>query len=1477
MPDFLSDDEFFGTVSTPTLLSYGEFFGGGRQISPNQALPPPPGLTPPPPPSNGPQTTQPSGYEEPIFSGLIPRPTAQDVGATLGTIGALFPHPGDTRSFTERMQQDPIQQGGAEKALAGAAEGGADLVEGIANYYTSPEGVAMLGLSITPLAPAVALKWSYDMIHGGVLNTEDALDAYKKGDTQRLVKNIVSAAALMYGGAKSGIHGVRGVAEPFIQEPQKYTVEDNRPQETVVKPETSSEQTALNSAIETFNKDRAAEASQAEVNNSEIEADIARAEEIKAKIRTAPLQERFQMSAELEKIKNKYGGTLPTPGETAQFRAERTAETTGNEIGFTLDKTTPQIGSVSLEGLTPEQRAALEAVQPRQWAFTDKRPNSPTLGRTFYVKEGASRAEILKRHQEKMDEESAQNAPKTSSVQPTAAEPVAAGSDRVTPGASTGVDIAQGTGLANAIGEVERVSHGLPEATPTQKRAMGTAWEKSGQTILSDSSAGVRLADELKNDPERGMTDDESALILRHKVSLENAKNDAAERTTTAKTPEDKAKAQLDFSNASNQLLELLDAIKHRGSEWGREGRWRQALAFEDFSLETMRRNSRTAKGKDLTPAQESELKSLHDKIAELQARVDAADKNASVKSSGQAVDEHVVETKKKVSAEDAADKTEGVVRDVEGERASIIEGIKAQVESDHYNLPTLSNYIRKLSENFVRSGITERDALIDAVHGELQKIIPELNRTETMDAMSGFGKFRPLTTDAVKLQVKDINSQIQSVRKLEKILAQEPIPQTGFGRIKQSLEKRKLEKLVNEYKKRFGVVVTDPAKQLKSSLDAIKTRLRHDIEDLNYQLATGKKIIKGKSGVPYDAEANALKARRDALKAQYDEIFPKAEMSDEQRVKIAMNAVERSIADLTERIKNKDLGPRTRESKTPVTEELEAARARRDALGEELQSLRDAADPKKSPEEKALAALKGRMSSRMSELTTKLYNGDFSKPPKKAPLVLDHAAETMKADLERFKNQHRLGILKEQRANRPTWIKGMDLFAKWFRGAALSSPVTFAKLAAATAEQVAFHPLDEMAGSIYKKVFPKAFGKAPIEGGGLNVKAEVASVVDGLTRGFKDAYDSLRKSSGNRSEIDALYAKTGLPQEAIEFFGLLHGAEKAPLKRYMFRYAMEQQAAWALKNGVDFTDPMVQSRMGLEAYKYANRGIFQENNAVSDMYSRALTRLREKSKITGRESVAGRIAESGLRSTLPVTKVGTNLVGQAFERAFGSIRGGVELAAAYARGIDTLSPAEADMIARHLKKGSVGGAVMLASFFLPSVLGGFYQRGEKRKKSDVGTGEIKSPVHLPSFVSQSGDIPAYLLHNPLIEATQLGATARRVAESKFNKHDREKQGVGAGALAATLGLTVETPFIREMVDTGKLFDPREQSTWAGGYAQAAIPQAIQWTARQMDKNSKGEVIQRKPKTFKQHLEMGIPGMRKYVPVKASSGAVVIK
>jgi hypothetical protein len=465
-----------------------------------------------------------------------------------------------------------------------------------------------------------------------------------------------------------------------------------------------------------------------------------------------------------------------------------------------------------------------------------------------------------------------------------------------------------------------------------------------------------------------------------------------------------------------------------------------------------------------------------------------------------------------------------------------------------------------------------------------------------------------------------------------------------------------------------------------------------------------------------------------------------------------------------------------------------------------------------------------------------------------------------LKAQLERVKTEYLTGLQKDRLRQRTGLEKLQDAVVKWRRGYILSGFRTLGKLVSAAAERMAFSPLEEAAGSGLAKLFPR-FAERTSRKVGLSVSAEAKAITEGFTKGMTDAVQTLKTG---HSDLDVLYGKRDvMPREAIDFFGQLHGALKAPTKRNEFARSFELRVQQALDKGIDVSDPMVQTSLALDAYKDANRSIFLQDNRVVSAYKRALSKFDEADKETGKIPFTSKAAGTLARIALPIVKIPTNLVAETMDYALGTVTGGTKLALAYRKGIETLPPGQADLIARQLKKGSLGAAVLLLGFLNPQSLGGYYQPGQKRDKKDVKVGSVRVfGVNIPSF----------LVHNPLLETLQLGSTVRRVAESKLRKSDTERQGMGWGLWAGGLGLLDETPFLRETSELLKLMNPQERQGAAGELAKSMIvPQVVADIAALTDRDTKGNLVDRKPRTILQHVKTGIPGLRETVKRKPAA------
>ena len=363
-----------------------------------------------------------------------------------------------------------------------------------------------------------------------------------------------------------------------------------------------------------------------------------------------------------------------------------------------------------------------------------------------------------------------------------------------------------------------------------------------------------------------------------------------------------------------------------------------------------------------------------------------------------------------------------------EGQRRQKLIDSLTEAAGEERPLDEIGTYVRRLALQFVKDGIDDRNKLVDAVHSVLvNHFDPEITRREAMDAISGYGDFKPLDPDPAKRTLRDLKGQLQSVAKLEDIEARRPLLKTGVERRAPSDEERRLIQQVNEAKRVHGVVTTDPARQLKSAQDAILARLKHQIADLNFQIDAGERTVKSAAKVASTPEIDALRIERDALKRRLDEMLPRPGISEAQRLAMAERALEADLALYEAKIAARDTGPLRAKSAKLHSEKLEQLRARRDVLKAELNELRAAANPKLTPEERALRTLKRRLATEYAKTMDRIARQDFTPRRRVQEPVMDSEAATRKGRLDHAKAEWRRALVAEKRKNRSGGEKGWD------------------------------------------------------------------------------------------------------------------------------------------------------------------------------------------------------------------------------------------------------------------------------------------------------------------------------------------------------------------------------------------------------------------------------------------------------------------
>lgn len=510
------------------------------------------------------------------------------------------------------------------------------------------------------------------------------------------------------------------------------------------------------------------------------------------------------------------------------------------------------------------------------------------------------------------------------------------------------------------------------------------------------------------------------------------------------------------------------------------------------------------------------------------------------------------------------------------------------------------------------------------------------------------------------------------------------------------------------------------------------------------------------------------------------------------------------------------------------------------------------------------LQALKTRTATSTAKMEAKLAAGDFSKDERR-PVPLDRKAMELKAENARVKRLIDLGQKRLEAQNRSTMDKVKDAFTGWVRMGALSTPTVIEHITGASLLRPLATAMEQGVGWGISKVLPELAARAPREGvptiGGA-LRAEAKAYTSGIMRGLRGVGDALRNRD---TEESAMFDKAHLPPEMIEYMGQIHKALHYPTQMMELERSLQLRSEHAMKNEVDPHDPIQQIRLLHEAYMDSNRVVGLNDNVISKGYEAVIRTLEAKDKVTGKASIMGQVIATGLKVEMPVVKVPTNMVLEAFDAITGAFHGGARAAWAYTKGhVKDLTPDEADQIMRLLKKGSVGVVMTYIGYLDYKNIGGSYDPNVKQKKGDLQTGDVKVG---------DKEIPGGLMHNPVLGSTVImGATMHRAADAALKIHGVTLPGVvGRSLLAGSLGLVGNTPFIKETSAIGKYMNTREAGNAIDTKAASVlVPGGIAWLAAVMDKKNPADPSEkptpRKAEDLGDAIKKDIPGLRQTLP-----------
>lgn len=986
----------------------------------------------------------------------------------------------------------------------------------------------------------------------------------------------------------------------------------------------------------------------------------------------------------------------------------------------------------------------------------------------------------------------------------------------------------------------ERQQRGLEPLTKPDSVSDQVTLDKAISAIDRDPSLPEKLVKELLAKP-RTIEDWENHVLLLRKIDLRDAYEKSAHEAAQAyddskqfpNREADMIRANLETARISDELQDLEQASRVSGSARGRALRSLQVMANEDYSLASLETFRRAAKGgAPLTPDERAELTKVAEDYkkanAELQKHIDEKDKRLADATLKEALDK--VEQEAKIGTQihpkiiQIAEKiVAGLDKRADAARQRIKErgfrfntGVDptvlrdvAEIGAAHLGHKVLD--FAKWSERMISEFGEGIKPHLTEIFAASNKIIDEIKATPAVK--------RELKNPDVKERIAATSENIQ-----EKIKAGKKDDVSGqVNRLARWLIESK------QVDSREGLIdvvhavlkEADPSITRREAMDSISGY--GDFKQLSKdEISTQLRGFKGE--MQQISKLEDMAASKPPLKTGMERRTP----TDD----------ERALIKLVNESKIKFQVPIT----DPTTQ------------------LKSALDTRKTQVE-----------NQTKDLERRLAENDFTKKPRRE-LVIDRRFQELTAKRDAIRRKVRAAEAEARNKLKTPLEKTFDWVSNARRFAVLSGTKVLLKLAAYSATKLPTMAATEAVGGVLGKLpfVRQIAGRAPSEGG-FNARAIANSAVKFFTKGIEDAYKTgIEGHSDIKSAFDT---KPEMQRHWYDFAQSLHEVIKSPLRRAAFELSLAKRMEFAARKGTDITDPLVQMTLAKDAYMDSNRALLLENNRLASGIRGLFRQLEQKTKETGKPSLHGKAAATVGRVELPILSVPLNYVKQTLTAAFGLITGSSKLAVAFHRGIENLKSEEADAIMRHLKYGSIGGAMLLYGFYdgyhngANGTLGGFYQPGQKRRKDQAQFGGLKIGEQKISSV---------LLHNPMIAVAQLGHTIGAIAASKVKKGSAEERGITVGALTGTLGLLNESPLGRQVELVSTTSDPRTAGEALDEHIKGiVIPQLVNEASQFTDKPAQNlqdyflmDTRQRKPHGLAQHLKIGVPILREQVPLK---------
>ena len=742
--------------------------------------------------------------------------------------------------------------------------------------------------------------------------------------------------------------------------------------------------------------------------------------------------------------------------------------------------------------------------------------------------------------------------------------------------------------------------------------------------------------------------------------------------------------------------------------------------------------------------------------------------------------------------------------------RNSLNDKLKNQLETKNYD--GIGNIAQKLLRTYIEEGVTGRDTLVDKVHDDLKKALPDLSKKDAIDAISGYGKYRPLTKDEIQNQIAQTKSELRLARKLTDIQEGKEPKKTGFERRKPSVEEQELKEKIKQAQGKEPVEEKPKLTPEERVLKNIENSLDREMINVSKEIDAEERRKTPKNERPTNDAIEYKKARLEHLKDVRKMVFETSGYTNEQRLNTYKNLQNKKILELQDKLKNGDYTiPKVKRPLVP------------DAEAQELELK--VADIKNKLRLKRLALAEERIPK-------------FVKGVRAATRLLTEASIGGIKTLAR--------VLSFNLSNALVKTPLQESIGNVLEG----GPLGFKEIA--------------------KKAQFEAAGLYDKEGKYIGPDFDsLSKFYSSLAKdSAREAWETIKKG---RSPLERRFASPNEIPRPVDWTGYIgsvyHNAESAPFRLAEYNRLLEKATQTAARRGYDLNNEFDRALIQKAAFDESARSTLSERNKLAEAVNN-LTRQLEKNNpdLTNVEIAELTLKQIGqVLMTAGVVKKPLNYTSQLLESSPYGLAKGSLLRLSVGKNYTNLPPEQADLILRLFKRGLYGTGMQLwgflDSFNDPDkrLFGGYYLPGTKRKEGDVEWGGIRMG---------GTTVPIYMNHGLATAHAQIGSSIGRLLQNIAEKG--EKQGAETSAIrqrqvAAVLAssaylMTADTPYLSTAYEFSRAAERGQYDQFVFDQISAKVPALITFISRQIDPKK------RQPRTFVEALERNLPYFSSRVP-----------